>query len=77
MKYNVYLISSKYHYRSESLVAAESAEEANSFIQNFKTKDKDNIDDSWGYEYVDESDSIEHLYSDIKGIIHYGIYYNG
>ena len=77
-KYNVYEISPcSFYYRGMSLVAAETVEEANEFIDCFISVDSDNGCNSFGYSHVDELDIIDHLYSDEKGIILYGISYNG
>ena len=75
--YKVYAIQSKTCYRGMSLISANDAEEANSFIEEFQKSDKTNIFDSWGYMMVDEDDVIEGLWAEEKGIVHYGIYYNG
>lgn len=66
-----------YGYYGSALISAENAEEANEFIKEFKKNDENNTSDSLGYSYVKEYDNIEHLFSDVKGIIKYGIYYNG
>lgn len=80
-KYNVYKIETggRYAscYRGISLVAANNAEEANEMIAKEMKEDIHNDRDMWGYGTVDEDDIIEHLYSDVKGIILYGIYYYG
>ena len=73
--YKVYEVLPECNYSGTALVAAENIEEANQFILAFKQSDKDNRLDSWGYGYVD--DVKEHLFSDIKGIVDYGIYYSG
>lgn len=75
--YKVYKVEPQMHYHGMSLVAAESAVEANSIIADFKRCDTNNWSDSWGYCEVDESDSIEGLLSERKGIVLYGIYYYG
>lgn len=76
--YNIYEIyPSKSCYRGISLVAAETVEQANEFINEFIKSDPDNYEDSWGYSYVDGDDLLEHLFSDEPGIIKYGIYYYG
>ena len=74
-RFNVYEISSAYDYHGYSLVAAESAGQANAFIEEFKKSDPDNVYDSFGYNFVDESDKIQDIYSDIAGFITYRIYY--
>lgn len=76
-QYKVYLIDSLSHYIGSALVAADSAEEANELIGEFKDRDTKNCFDSYGYSYVDESDRIESVFSIRKGIIHFGIYYCG
>ena len=75
--YKVYKVEPQMHYHGMSLVAAESAVEANSIIADFKRDDTNNWNDSWGYGEVDESDVIEGLLSERKGIVLYGIYYYG
>lgn len=75
--YKVYKVEPQMHYHGMSLVAAESAEEANLFISEFKKDDTNNWDDSWGYCEVDEDDAIEGLLSENKGIVFRGIYYYG
>ena len=75
--YKVYKVEPQMHYHGMSLVAAESAVEANSIIADFKRDDTHNWNDSWGYCEVDESDVIEGLFSERKGIVLYGIYYYG
>ena len=56
-------------------MAAKSASQANTFIEEFKKSDPDNVYDSFGYNFVDESDKIQDIYSDIAGFITYRIYY--
>ena len=77
--YKVYEIFPEYGcYSGIALVAAESVEEANEYIREFKSRDKDNKCDSWGYSYLSkDDDGHEHLFSDVKGIIDYGICYSG
>ena len=74
-RFNVYEISSTSDYHGYSLVAAKSASQANAFIEEFKKSDPDNYYDSMGYNFVDESDKISDIYSDIAGFITYRIYY--
>lgn len=73
--YKVYEIQSKKHYIGTSLVAANNAEEANKIIDEFKKRDKDNKDNSYGYEYVTEDYVIHDIFASNKGIIYYGIIY--
>lgn len=73
--HSVYGILPNSNYGGEALVAADSIEEANGFISEFKQRDRYNALDSFGYGEVD--DIKEHLFSDQKGIIDYGIYYIG
>ena len=75
--YKVYKVEPQMHYHGMSLVAADSAEEANLFISDFKRYDTNNWSDSWGYCEVDEDDAIEGLLSENKGIVLHGIYYYG
>lgn len=76
-QYKVYPIDSRSHYIGSALVAADSAEEANELIDEFKDSDTKNHLDSYGYSYVYESDRIEDVFSIRKGIVHFGIYYYG
>lgn len=75
--YKVYKVEPRMYYHGMSLVAAESAVEANSIIADFKRDDTNNWNDSWGYCEVDEDDAIEGLLSENKGIVFRGIYYYG
>ena len=78
MKYKVYEVEPRLScYHGMSLVAAESAVEANHIIQDFVKSDPKNLYDSWGYGRVSEYDLIEGVYSENKGIVHMGIYYYG
>lgn len=74
-RFNVYEISSAFDYHGYSLVAAKSASQANAFIEDFKQSDPNNTYDSMGYNFVDESDRISNIYSDITGFIVHKIYY--
>ena len=47
--YKVYKVEPQMHYHGMSLVAAESAVEANSIIADFKKDDTNNWNDSFGY----------------------------
>lgn len=76
-KYNVYEISSTGCYYGISLVAAKNVDEANDFIEEFKKEDASNMLDSKGYSYVDETDILEDVYSERKGIIMRRIRYFG
>ena len=64
-------------YVGYSLVAANSVEDANRIIQDFKDSDKGNDRDSYAYGDVSESDLIEDLISTREGIILEGFYYTG
>lgn len=77
MKYKVFIIDSEAYYSGKSIVAAESAEEANKFIDEFISNDPHNNSDSWGYSHVDEGDVLSDIYSEAKGIVYYGIHYTG
>lgn len=78
MKYKVYRITPRLEcYRGESLVGADSAEEANRIIREFKRGDTKNYLDSGGYSEVSEFDCIEGIWAEEEGIVHMGIYYYG
>ena len=64
-------------YVGYSLVAANSVEDANRIIQDFKNSDPHNDCDSYAYGDVSESDLIEDLISTREGIILEGFYYTG
>ena len=74
--YKVYRIYSKVDYTGYSLIAANTAEEANQMIEDFKKSDSRNLNDSCGYDYVDENDVIENLHADYIGFILHGIDYH-
>lgn len=76
-KYNVYEVPSRICYSGVSLIAGESAEQVNKIIHDFKESDPANNESSWGYENISEEYKIDHLYSDVPGIICKGIYYFG
>ena len=75
--YKVYKVEPQMYYHGMFLVAAVNAIEANSIIADFKRDDTNNWYDSWGYCEVDESDVVEDVFSERKGIALYGIYYYG
>ena len=75
--YKVYVSRSACYYGGISLIAANSAAEANKTIDLFKEVDIGNKCDSWGYTSVDEDDILEGVYSEKDGIICSGIYYTG
>lgn len=77
MQFPIYKVGSKIHYSGSALVAANSAEEANEFIDAFKSIDKKNESDSWGYDYVTENDKMDYIFATCTGILDYGIYYIG
>lgn len=64
-------------YVGYSFVAANSVEDANRIIQDFKNSDPHNDRDSYAYGDVSESDLIEDLISTREGIILEGFYYTG
>ena len=64
-------------YVGYSLVAANSVEDANRIIQDFKNSDPHNDRDSYAYGDVSESNLIEDLISTREGIILEGFYYTG
>ena len=75
--YKIYEVNSRKHYNGIALISAESAEEANAFIQEFVDNDIKNFGDSWGYEDVNEQNVIDGICGIKKGILLYGIYYHG
>ena len=78
MQFPVYKITPNQGcYSGMALVAANTAAEANEFIDSFKEHDTKNVNDSWGYGCVDEDDKIDYLFSTVTGIIDYGIWYRG
>lgn len=64
-------------YVGYSLIAANSVEDANRIIQDFKDSDPHNDRDSYAYGDVSESDLIGDLISTREGIILEGFYYTG
>lgn len=64
-------------YSGVSFVAANSVDEANAYIQNFKKEDIGNVFDSNGYDFVKEHNCIGGIYSEEPGIVYQGIYYRG
>ena len=78
MQFPVYKIFPLAHYGGSALVAANSAEEANEFIDSFREVDKNNSANSWGYEHVtEEGNRLDYIYASYTGILDYGIYYSG
>ena len=75
--FKVYTVESKNCYTGISLVAACDATEANEIIQEFRDTDRENIMNSYGYSNVDESDVVQDVYAQRKGIMLYGISYTG
>lgn len=73
--YKVYAVQPDVCYGGMALVAAENADEANSFIKRKKENDVNNSYDSWGYTSVVECDAISDVYSKEKGIVYCGIRY--
>lgn len=77
--FNVYKIEPKSYngYRGLSLVAANTIEDANKYIEDLKKNDVGNNMDSGGYCSVNKNDFLDGVYSEKAGIIHYGIEYYG
>lgn len=73
----VYKVDPAMYYHGFALVGAETAEQANSFIDSFQEFDKDNSADSWGYCHVSEDDVIDYIFAETEGILLYGIFYCG
>jgi hypothetical protein len=76
-KYKVYKMSTSGPYSGSALIAANDAEEANKYIDDFIARDKDNKLNSYSYHHVDEDDCIECLSSDESGIVENDIWYIG
>lgn len=77
-KFYIYQAYIKQNYTGEVLVAAENAEEATVIIKNFQKSDPNNELDSYGINsHFDESDVIEGIYAEKKGIIFNTIMYAG
>lgn len=76
-KFNVYRVYAGVHYGGFALVGANSAEEANVYITDFKESDKNNTFDSLGYGYVTEEDKIDGIWSKKSNFIMQDIYYRG
>lgn len=74
--YKVYFVPCKMYYTGYSLIAANTAEEANKMIEAFKESDPSNLYDSFGYGFTDEKDVIKSLHADHDGFILHGIYYH-
>lgn len=75
--FKIYKVYAKTHYNGFALIAANSSEDANSYIKEFKTSDINNKLDSKGYEFVKESDVIVGIWSEKAGFILQEIYYYG
>lgn len=76
--YKVYRIRpNSTRYDGFSLVAAESVEEANKYIEDFKKADFNNYQNSLGYSNVDDTDLENAIVSTRKGIVFEGIDYLG
>lgn len=73
MQYPVYAVSCHKNYIGQSLVAAESALQANQEIDDLIFYDRDNGMDSKGYCHVSEHDRVRDVYANRKGIVYYGI----
>ena len=65
-KFNVYQISPNPGYHGFALVAAESVQEANDFIESYKDEDRNNTFDSWGYSFISDYDLIEGIFQKKK-----------
>lgn len=71
-KYNVYVVTPWANFTGRALVAAESAEAANFYLDG-----KDMIDYTDGYNYVSEDDKVENVFATEMGIVYSDIYYCG
>jgi hypothetical protein len=73
--YKVFVVSSKACYRGHTLIGAESEEDAEAFIAEYKASDPNNEGNSYGWSSTVYE--IEELSSSIRGIVHDGIDYVG
>lgn len=71
-KYNVYVIDAYSDFTGHALIAAESAEAANLYLENERK-----IGYTDGYNYVSEDDKVDNVFSTEKGIVYSDIYYCG
>ena len=76
-KIKVYHMDPYMLYGGFALIAAETADEANEMILDYKKHDPHNQSNSFGFCYVDELDRIYELTSSEKGIIYNRVYYSG
>lgn len=76
-KYNIHKITPKAHYDGDALIVATSCEQANSYIKDFQENDKDNKNDSLGYNFVQESDVVKGIWGEKPGFVNKSIYYQG
>lgn len=71
-KYRIYIIHPRTsHYSGLTLVAANSAAEADEYVRNDLDASKDDCD------YASEKDVVEGAYSEKPGVLHHGIFYRG
>lgn len=75
--HKVYRIYPHGPYNGYSLIAADSVDEANKAIEEFRNSDPHNDLDSYGYSDVSEADLEEDLFSTRLGFVIQGIYYTG
>jgi hypothetical protein len=77
-KYRVFHVHPRHScYDGTGIVAAETPEKANEFIEAFRNIDRDNRQDSLGWSNVNGNFDFFHEYSDEEGILNYGIQYKG
>lgn len=75
--YKVYESQSFMNYTGIALIGADSAEEANDYIREFKEYDSSNEMNSLGMRFVDSTDEVKELRSIQNGIILNEISYIG
>lgn len=71
-KYNVYVVDAWSDFIGHALIAAESAEAANLYLENERM-----IGYAGGYNYISEDDKVDNVFSTEKGIVYSDIYYCG
>ena len=71
-KYNVYVIDAWSDFTGHALIAAESAEAANLYLENERM-----IGYAGGYNYTSEDDKVDNVFATEKGIVYSSIDFCG
>lgn len=71
-KYNIYVVDPWPDFTGHALVAAESAEAANYYLEDMRM-----IGYTGGYNYVSEDDKVDNVFATEIGIVYSNIYYYG